>query len=717
MAKKSKDKQSHRLEISIASLIVIAITIIAFFKLGIVGILIDKSFRFLFGEYHFVTYLLLILTSLMVLLAYGKIKLSKPNILGYSILFLGFLLFSALVNNHDYVGGKAISFFFANSSNIFNYRMNASGGMLGILVYGFFTMLFDYVGTIIVLLIIVLIGILLTVDIRKWIDKLNASIEASKLKRKKKVAKKKHQDEYQIGDEYLAEHNKTEVVKAKKSAFITLKDDPKGIDQITLPLDEDKVVTSKGYKLPRLTLLDTQVVSQISSKNKNAAEVKGKKLVEVLSEFNITAELVDTHIGPSVTKFELRPDSSVKVSRISAIQDNIKMELAAKNIRIEAPIPGKNTVGVEIPNIENTTVKLYELLRGMPQEYVDNPLLFALGKDLMGNTQYCDLTKMPHLLIAGATGAGKSVAMNAIITTILIRTTPDQVRLLLIDPKKVEFTSFSHVPHLLTDIISEPQKANNALAKVVEIMDDRYRAFAEIGVKNITAYNEYKIVNPDKDLKSLELIVVIIDELADLMIVAGKEVEQSIQRITQLARAAGIHLIVATQRPSTDVITGIIKANIPSRISFAVSSGIDSRTILDAVGAERLLGNGDMLYYPVTYSAPSRLQGVYVSDDEVSRIAEFVSKQPSPDHLDVFENLDEEENTSLMPMAFDDPLYEDVKQFVVKEKKASTSLIQRSFGIGYNRAARIIDALEAKDVIGPMQGSKPRDVYLDEEDL
>lgn len=720
MAKKVNKTQSHRLEMSIASLIVIAISIIAFLKLGVVGLLIDKSFRYLFGQYHVFTYLLLIVGGLFVIFLFDKIKISTTKIIGLVILFISILLFSAVINNHGYTGGEAVSYFFANSAKIFSYKMNASGGMIGIIVYGFFTTLFDYVGTIIVLMIIILIGLILIVDIKKLNEKFTTYIENTKQKRKIKLQNKKAKkvkDDYEIGDEYLTEHHKPKDSRAKKSAFITLKDDKKEHGQIQMDLEDEKMVGGKNYKLPRLTLLDTEIKSRVSAKNKSAADVKGKKLVEVLENFNIETELVDTHIGPSVTKFELRPDSAVKVSRISSIQDNIKMELAAKNIRIEAPIPGKNTVGVEIPNIENTTVKLYELLREMPQEYIDNPLLFTLGKDLMGNTVYCDLTKMPHLLIAGATGAGKSVAMNAIITTILMRTTPDQVRLLLIDPKKVEFTSFAHIPHLMIDIISEPLMANNALSKVVEIMDDRYRAFAKIGVKNISAYHEYRLANPDEKLKHLELIVVIIDELADLMVVAGKEVEQSIQRITQLARAAGIHLIVATQRPSTDVITGIIKANIPSRISFAVSSGIDSRTILDSVGAERLLGNGDMLYYPVTYSAPSRLQGVFVSDDEVSRVADFVSKQPSPDHFDQFLNLEAEDNLPLMPKAFDDPLYDDVKTFVIREQKASTSLIQRSFGIGYNRAARIIDALEAKDVIGPMQGSKPRDVYVDKEEL
>ncbi len=717
MAKASNKKQTQGLVVTITSLIVIVISIIAFAKQGVIGIYADKVIRYTFGDFHWIAYIALISASLYVIFIRNKMKLTLKQTIGYGLLFVSLLLMSATIKNYDLIGWPAFSYFFSNSKLIFNYEMIASGGLLGVLLYALFTALVGSLGTILFLPIMMIVALVLIFDYKKWLKKYNEFIKAQKVKNAKKATEKKlKKAEYKIGDENLAK--KAEPVK-KKSAFITLPDKPVGHDQITMVLEEDnkRTVGGKPYILPPLNLLDTKIESQTSSKNKAASDIKGQKLVEVLSDFNIDSELVGVHIGPSVTKFEIRPDSSVKVSRISSIQDNIKMELAAKTIRIEAPIPGRNTVGVEIPNIENTPVKLYELLRSMPPEHFDEPLLFTLGKDLMGNTVYCDLTKMPHLLIAGATGAGKSVAMNAIITTILIRTTPEQVRLLLIDPKKVEFTNFAHVPHLITPIVTEPEKANKALSKVVEIMDERYLQFSEIGVKNIGAYKEYRFKNPDKKLKDLELIVVIIDELADLMIVAGKEVEGSIQRITQLARAAGIHLIVATQRPSTDVITGIIKANIPSRISFAVSSGIDSRTILDAVGAERLLGNGDMLYYPVTYSAPSRLQGVFVSDEEVSKIADFVSKAGGPDHFEEFKNLDENEDLIAMPMAFDDPLFEDVKMFVIREKKASTSLIQRSFGIGYNRAARIIDALEAKEIIGPMQGSKPRDVFVDESDL
>ena len=337
----------------------------------------------------------------------------------------------------------------------------------------------------------------------------------------------------------------------------------------------------------------------------------------------------------------------------------------------------------------------------------------------MGKGIFCQLDKMPHLLIAGATGSGKSVCMNTIITSLLMRTSPDEVKLLLVDPKKVEFTPYREIPHLIGPVISDGAEAARALKVIVMMMENRYEVFAQVGVRNIAGYNEKIAKEPQPNLQPMPFIVVIIDELADLMAVAGKEVEMSIQRITQLARAAGIHLIVATQRPSTDVITGIIKANIPSRIAFSVSSGIDSRTILDHVGAERLLGNGDMLYFPIGEPSPVRLQGVYVTDEEVKRITDFVSAQMKPRYEDAFirlEGVDNNESTAVVS-AQDDPLYEEVKDYVIETQKASTSLLQRRFGIGYNRAARLIDVLEERGIIGPVQGSKPRDVYIKKTDV
>ncbi|NLH64157.1 MAG: DNA translocase FtsK [Erysipelotrichaceae bacterium] len=481
----------------------------------------------------------------------------------------------------------------------------------------------------------------------------------------------------------------------------------------------------KQYRLPKQTLLDPVPPKNVNGANEMAAREKGQLLINILKNFDIEAELIDTHIGPAVTQFEIRPDVNVKVSKILALTDDIKMQLAARDIRVEAPIPGRNAVGIEVPNEESTPVKMRGLLNDVAAKDKNQPLLFFLGKDLLGRTVTCRLDKMPHLLIAGATGSGKSVCMNSIITSLLMRTKPKDVKMLLIDPKKVEFTPFQKIPHLIGPVINDPTQANNALKVIVRIMDERYNLFAAAGVRNIEVYNQKVLEQngrPNEDgspcPKKLPYIVVIIDELADLMVVAGKEVEASVQRITQLARAAGIHLIVATQRPSVDVITGIIKANIPSRIAFSVSSGMDSRTILDHIGAERLLGNGDMLYMPIGQNSATRVQGVFVTDEEVKRIADYVSNEAVPMYDDSFvmlEGINDGDGTAVMTVN-DDPLFQEVKDYVIEAQKASTSLLQRRFGIGYNRAARMIDALEEAGVIGPVQGSKPREVFIKPDD-
>lgn len=473
------------------------------------------------------------------------------------------------------------------------------------------------------------------------------------------------------------------------------------------------------YKLPKLTLLNDMGKKTRSVANVKAANESGQRLIEILDEFGVRATLMATHIGPSVTKFEVKPDLGVRVNKISNLQYDIKMALAAKDIRIEAPIPGKSAVGIEIPNLEKTSVSMKELMKSIPEKFKDKKMLFALGKDLMGNCVYGELNKMPHLLIAGATGSGKSVCVNSIITSILMRAKPDEVKLLLVDPKKVEFTPYKQIPHLLGPVITDGEEANRALKVIVTMMDKRYELFAKAGVRNIAGYNTYIEHHGEEGLEKLPWIVVIIDELADLMLVAAKEVEASIQRITQLARAAGIHLIVATQRPSVDVITGVIKANIPSRIAFAVSSAVDSRTILDQMGAEKLLGYGDMLYIPVGETNPTRVQGVFVSDNEVQSICDFVSAQGKPKYEDAFLRLEAVDSEYASTQESADPLYEEVKSFIIKTRKASTSLIQRKFSIGYARAARLIDVLEEQGVIGPSRGSKPREVLVkyEEEDF
>lgn len=481
---------------------------------------------------------------------------------------------------------------------------------------------------------------------------------------------------------------------------------------------------SKIYHLPPMSLLTNIASSKASSINKNSAEVKGQKLIEILSNFGIQARLTNTFIGPSVTKFEIVPDENIKVNKISGISDNIKMGLAAKDIRIEAPIPGRSAVGVEIPNAENVMVRMSELTKSEKFKDKSKQLLFTLGKNLMGEPVYCELNKMPHLLVAGATGSGKSVCMNTIIISYLLRSDPKDLKIVLIDPKKVEFTPYHDIPHLLWPVITDSDMASMMLKKAVVIMEERYDAFADAGVRDIKSFNDLVIKHNasagdgESKMEKMPYIVIIIDELADLMMTAKKEVEASIQRLTQLSRACGIHMIVATQRPSTDVITGLIKSNIPSRISFAVSSSIDSRTILDQTGAEKLLGHGDMLYLPQGESGPIRVQGCFVTDDEIKRITDYCKKQAGPDYDDTYfeikRNLEGESfsysSESNNPRE-KDALYDEVVEYVTQAQKASTSLLQRRFGIGYNRSARIIDELEKNGIIGPSNGSKPREVY------
>lgn len=487
----------------------------------------------------------------------------------------------------------------------------------------------------------------------------------------------------------------------------------------TAPASDAKhgTVDYRNYRLPSMNkVLDPLPAHSSNDENLAAAKRKGQQLIQALETFDINARLKDMHIGPSVTQFEVQPDANVKVSRILGLTDNIKMQLEARDIRIEAPIPGRNAVGIEIPNEKSTPVKLRELVNSIPAKDKDQPLVFFLGKDLLGQTITCRIDKMPHLLIAGATGSGKSVCMNSIICSLLLRTRPDEVKMLLIDPKKVEFTPYRNIPHLIGPVINDPAKASNALKVIVRIMDERYNIFAANAVRNIAGYHALLKSKPAAEqarMDKMPYIVVIIDELADLMLVAGKDVEASIQRITQLARAAGIHLIVATQRPSADVITGIIKANIPSRIAFSVSSSIDSRVILDHTGAERLLGNGDMLYMPIGQNSATRIQGVFVTDEEVQRICDALSPWAPlyDDSFIMLEGVNDQEGGAVAGIS-DDPLYQEIKDYVIDVQKASTSLLQRRFGIGYNRAARMIDELESTGIIGPAQGSKPREVYV-----
>ncbi|MCG1008742.1 DNA translocase FtsK [Salinicoccus sp. ID82-1] len=473
--------------------------------------------------------------------------------------------------------------------------------------------------------------------------------------------------------------------------------------------DEEEIKQLKQYELPSITMLKDAEVSETVS-NKEVLK-QGKILEETLKNFGVNAKVSKIRIGPAVTQFEIQPDIGVKVSKIINLQNDIALSLAAKDIRIEAPIPGKSAVGIEVPNSVISMVTLREVLK---RRTSDNPLEVALGKDISGSPISAELNKMPHLLVAGSTGSGKSVCINGIIISLLMNAKPHEVKLMMIDPKMVELNVYNGIPHLLSPVVTNPQKASDALNRIVSEMERRYDLFSHSNTRNIEAYNQYlerESETPEK-VQKLPYIVVIIDELADLMMVASKDVEASITRIAQMARAAGIHLIIATQRPSVDVITGIIKANIPSRIAFSVSSQTDSRTIIDSQGAEKLLGRGDMLFLPSGKSKPIRVQGAFLSDNEVSDVVHYITSQMKANYEKSIMNkpVQKEQQES------EDALYPDAKWFVIEEQRASASLLQRQFRVGYNRAARLIDDLEANGVIGPSSGSKPRNVLVQNEE-
>ena len=483
-----------------------------------------------------------------------------------------------------------------------------------------------------------------------------------------------------------------------------------------LQLEHSMTVEDEHYEYPPLEILSKPSKKALKG-GARALTDTAAKLQKTLYSFGVSAKVENVSVGPAITRYELKPAEGVRVSKIANLADDIALNLAAETIRIEAPIPGKQAVGIEVPNKEKQAVHLREVLDS--DEFKDNKskLCVALGKDVAGNIQLADIAKMPHVLIAGSTGSGKSVCINTIITSIIYKSKPSEVKLVMVDPKVVELSVYNGIPHLLIPVVTDPRKAAGALAWAVQEMDDRYNKFASKGVRDLKGYNKAIEKDPESGGK-LPQIVVIIDELADLMMVAAKEVEESICRLAQKARAAGMHLVIATQRPSVDVITGLIKANVPSRIAFAVSSQVDSRTILDSIGAEKLLGKGDMLFFPAGAPKPSRVQGAFVSDDEVEKIVDFIKSNGTANYSeDILESIENSNKTDKEIAAESeeddtDPFLMDAIQTVVETGQASTSFIQRRFKVGYARAGRIIDQMEERGVISGYQGSKPREVLM-----
>ncbi len=731
MAKRKKrrndGKKKPSYQIELIGLLFIIISILGFGRFGIVGEAISAFGAFLVGVWYNV-----LLLSVMVTGIYMVIKREKPDFLtsklmGIYIFAIGILIFSHIgyIEKNELelaqIFKETIDNFMASTKVISNIQ---GGGILGAGFSWAFVSLFELKGTKIVVWAMLICGIIMFTGMSIY-DMLSSAKEKTKdmLHRPKKEKNEKERKPLI----HSSDDEDGKIVVSSVDELIHSSDD-KIAEQnknISNEVKDEEIVDNKGYIYPPISLLKKPVKNK-NNDNHTAIKDNIPLLEGVFRDFGIEAKVVAANVGPSVTQYELELKSGTKVSKVLSIHREIALALAAKDVRIQAPIPGKKTVGVEIPNKSISMVSVREILESIPKSMESSKLAVTLGRNIMGMPIYCEINKTPHLLVAGATGSGKSVCINSIITSILMRAKPDEVKLVLVDPKKVELSMYNGVPHLMAPVVTDPKKANIALKKIVVEMERRYDLFSDSGTKNIAGYNtmidkKNENLPDDQKIKHLPYIVVIIDELADLMLVAAKEVEDSIMRITQMARAAGIHLIVATQRPSTDVITGVVKANIPSRISFAVSSSIDSRTILDMSGAEKLLGKGDMLFLPMGENVPLRVQGTYIGEDEIKAVVDHTIAQQKARYDETL-LMDEEEmnakssfdgpSTSNSRDADEEPLYNEIVEFVVTQGKASASLLQRRFHLGYNRAARVIDLLEERGIIGPVNGSKPREVLV-----
>ena len=725
MAKKKqkKDSEKKKFEYSneVIGIILILASIIGIGAYGPAGNFIRSFAVFLVGNIY-----IFLLAAILVLGVYLIIKRKAPDVsslrwIGFYIILISFLvlLHMKYITINSQEGLKIITETFNNLLITFKSSSaisNSGGGIIGALfTFAFYGLFKDGIKIVVITLIIIGIILLFNTSIIDLIRKI-------KVPKVKKEHKEKSTDEEEIDKRIIVSSSK-DIDKISEKE-ISEPDIPiKTIDSTPVTNEniekEEKPVINVNYKLPPLTLLK---LSKSNNDKENVESVKQNinTLEKVLMDFEIPGKIKECHIGPSVTQYELELKAGTKVNKLLSIQKEIALNLAAKDVRIQAPIPGKNTIGIELPNKVNSPVSFREILSKLPEPNEKNLLAVGLGKDIMGTVKWAEINATPHLLIAGATGSGKSVCINCIIASILMRTKPDEVKLVMVDPKKVELSMYNGIPHLLTPVVTDPKKASIALKNIVIEMERRYQIFEDTKCKNISAYN--KMCETNTDYIKMPYIVFIIDELADLMLVAAKDVEDSIMRITQMARAAGIHLIVATQRPSTDVITGVVKANIPSRISFAVSSSIDSRTILDQTGAEKLLGKGDMLFKPMGENVPIRIQGAYVSDEELQKIVDFTISQQKAnyDHSITEEKGESSDNNKYddgyeSKEEYDDPLYNDIVDFAMEFGKISASLIQRKYRIGYNRAARIVDLLEERGIIGPQNGSKPREVLIKKE--
>nr|WP_162499244.1 DNA translocase FtsK [Streptococcus pneumoniae] len=735
------------------SLGIAILLIFAAFKLGAAGITLYNLIRLLVGSLAY----LAIFGLLIYLFFFKWIRKQEGLLSGFFTIFAGLLLIFEAYLVWKYGLDKSVlkGTMAQVVTDLTGFRTTsfAGGGLIGVALYIPTAFLFSNIGTYFIGSILILVGSLLVspwsvYDIAEFFSRGFAKWwEGHERRKEERFVKQEEKARQKAEKEARLEQEETEKalldlppVDMETGEILTEEavqnlppiPEEKWVEpEIILPQaelkfpeqeddsdDQDVQVDFSAkealeYKLPSLQLFAPDKPKD-QSKEKKIVRENIKILEATFASFGIKVTVERAEIGPSVTKYEVKPAVGVRVNRISNLSDDLALALAAKDVRIEAPIPGKSLIGIEVPNSDIATVSFRELWE-QSQTKAENFLEIPLGKAVNGTARAFDLSKMPHLLVAGSTGSGKSVAVNGIIASILMKARPDQVKFMMVDPKMVELSVYNDIPHLLIPVVTNPRKASKALQKVVDEMENRYELFAKVGVRNIAGFNaKVEEFNAQSEYKQipLPLIVVIVDELADLMMVASKEVEDAIIRLGQKARAAGIHMILATQRPSVDVISGLIKANVPSRVAFAVSSGTDSRTILDENGAEKLLGRGDMLFKPIDENHPVRLQGSFISDDDVERIVNFIKTQADADYDESFDpgEVSENEGEFSDGDAGGDPLFEEAKSLVIETQKASASMIQRRLSVGFNRATRLMEELEIAGVIGPAEGTKPRKV-------
>ncbi|AXI09136.1 cell division protein FtsK [Oceanobacillus sp. 143] len=696
---------------------------------------LEHLFRFFLGIWYFIASVVLLITGVSLL-----VRRKYPNFLTKKMVGFYFLLAGILLITHIQAFERLlifpgeVSIIGTTWDNFFQFlngqgtSMQTGGGMIAAIIFAFCNYLFSLAGAKIVAVFSMLIGLIFitNLSISELFGKIFKNAKESTFSfyekwKTRRMDKKNQREERILQSEIMNDKNTDEepiMDDFPEVAYSTPMADEIKIDEAEQKpepeLESDPPMhmaetENFDYILPSVDLLEEPLPSG-QHQEKSEVQATVRKLERTFKSFAVKARITKVHVGPAVTKYEVSPEAGVKVSKIVGLHDDLALALAAKDLRIEAPIPGKSAVGIEVPNKEISMVSLREVFDSTWNNKASK-LLVALGRDISGDAVSAELNKMPHLLIAGSTGSGKSVCVNGIITTILMRAKPHEVKMMMIDPKKVELNVYNGIPHLLAPVVTDPKKASRALKKVVSEMERRYDLFSDTGTRNIEGYNEYirkHNLTAEEIQPNLPYIVVIVDELADLMMVASSDVEDSITRLAQMARAAGIHLIIATQRPSVDVITGVIKANIPSRIAFSVSSQTDSRTILDSGGAEKLLGRGDMLFLPVGQSKPTRIQGAFLTDEEVERVVDHCIDQQKASYQEDMIPDDTEDTVEEV----EDELYDDAVRLVTEMQSASVSMLQRRFRVGYNRAARLIDAMEARGVVGPYEGSKPRTVLV-----